>query len=87
MNRHYHGRYYAKAQNLSRVLKAAHDEALERFDVLVMPTEPMKAPLIPPRDLPIGESILRAVENVVNTSPTNISGHPALSVPCAMSQG
>ncbi len=82
-----HGHYYAKAQNLSRVLRAAHDEALKRFDVLVMPTEAMKAPLIPPRDTPIGEQILRAVENIVNTAPTNISGHPALSVPCAMSQG
>jgi amidase len=89
--RHIHettyGHYYAKAQNLARVSRAAHDEALKRFDVLVMPTEPIKPPLIPPPDLPIAESITRTIENIVNTSPTNITGHPALSVPCAMIDG
>jgi len=82
-----YGHYYAKAQNLSRLLVAAHDEALTRFDVLVMPTEAMVAPLIPPPNASLEEQLLRAVENIVNTAPTNISGHPALSVPCAMSRG
>ncbi len=50
-------------------------------------TEPIKPPLIPPPDLPIAESIMRAIENIVNTAPTNISSHPALSVPCAMLDG
>jgi len=82
-----YGHYYAKAQNLRRVMSTAHDEALKSFDVLVMPTEPIKPPLIPPPDLPIAESIMRAIENIVNTAPTNISSHPALSVPCAMLDG
>src|ERR671933_1139748 len=34
----YHGRYYAKAQNLARALVAAYDAALAGVDLLVMPT-------------------------------------------------
>ena len=36
--------YYAKAQNLSRGLRAAYDEALNDVDVLLMPTLPFTAP-------------------------------------------
>ncbi|HET6519066.1 MAG TPA: amidase, partial [Geminicoccaceae bacterium] len=38
----YHGRYYAKAQNLGRTLRAAYDAALAGCDLLVMPTTPHK---------------------------------------------
>ena len=47
MQQRYHGRYYAKAQNLARSLKGAYDEALQEHDLLVMPTLPMKATLSP----------------------------------------
>ena len=43
----YNHHYYAKAQNLGRRLKARYAEALERFDVLVLPTTAMKARPIP----------------------------------------
>ena len=36
MQDNYQGRYYAKAQNLSRVLRAAYDEALKSVDLLLM---------------------------------------------------
>ena len=39
----YHGKYYAKAQNLRRMLRAEYDKILADFDVLLMPTTPMKA--------------------------------------------
>jgi amidase len=35
-----HGRFYAMARNLAPRLRAAYDEALARYDVLVMPTLP-----------------------------------------------
>ncbi|MEO0543995.1 MAG: amidase [Pseudomonadota bacterium] len=91
------GRYYAKAQNLARQLRAAYDEALERFDVLLMPTTPMKAPKLP--DIEKRESnaitdleyrqlkMQRASENMGNTFPFDITSHPAISVPCGMSDG
>src|SRR3546814_14921118 len=36
--KHYRGHYYAKAQNLARQLKLAYDAALDRSDLLLMPT-------------------------------------------------
>src|SRR5881398_1140944 len=47
MQDNYHGRYYAKAQNIARSLRGAYDEALQQADLLVMPTLPMKATPIP----------------------------------------
>ena len=38
MQDRYHGRYYAKAQNLGRVLSKAYDDALKSVDLLIMPT-------------------------------------------------
>ncbi len=43
MHERYHGRYYAKAQNLARSLREAYDAALRDADLLVMPTTPQKA--------------------------------------------
>ena len=87
MHRHYHGRFYAKAQNLALKLKAAYDAALGEVDLLVMPTVPMKATPIPPPDASREEYIARALEMVVNTSGFDVTGHPALSLPCGMSAG
>lgn len=87
MRERYHGRYYAKSQNLARRLTAAYDEALERFDLLVMPTLPMKATPIPSADAPIGEVVSRALEMLPNTAPFDVTGHPAMTVPCGVSDG
>ncbi|MGE0483129.1 MAG: amidase [Gammaproteobacteria bacterium] len=87
MEDHYHGRYYAKAQNLGRRLRAAYDAALDNYDVLLMPTMPMKATRIPPKGCPREEYVARALEMVINTAPFDVTGHPAMSVPCAMSNG
>src|SRR5262245_31399337 len=84
---HYHGRYYAKAQNLSRQLAAAYDEALARYDVLLMPTLPLKATKLPPPGAPKEEVIARAFEMIANTAPFDATGHPAMSLPCGMSDG
>ena len=83
----YRGTYYAKAQNLARKLRAAYDAVLAEFDVLVMPTVPVK-----PRELPNpGDSRLDMMApglgNIVNACVFNVTGHPALSVPCGMVEG
>jgi amidase len=83
----YHGRYYAKAQNLSRRLHTAYEEAFKQHDLLVMPTVPMKATVIPPTDAPLREYIARALEMGPNTMPFDVTGHPAMTVPCTLSNG
>ena len=87
MQSQYHGRFYAKAQNLARTLKAAYDAALSQVDLLLMPTLPMKATKIPAADASREEYIARALEMVLNTAPFDVTGHPAVSVPCALSKG
>jgi amidase len=83
----YHGRYYAKAQNLARKLKRAYNEALESVDLLLMPTLPLKATKIPEPDAPREEVIARALEMIHNTAPFDVSGHPAMNLPCGLSEG
>ncbi|MBB4662020.1 amidase [Conexibacter arvalis] len=75
--------YYAKAQNLGRALRRDYDAALERCDVLVMPTTPMRAPRLPEGGSP-GELLLQTIglESAANVAPFDVTGHPALSVPC-----
>jgi amidase len=81
----YRGRYYAKAQNLARGLTAAYDAALAQVDLLVMPTLPLKATRIPDPNASLEEYVSRALEMIVNTCPFDVTGHPAMNVPCAMS--
>ena len=83
----YRGHHYAKAQNLNRQLRAAYDDALSQFDLLLMPTTPMKATKIPPADCGPAESCARGFEMIANTAPFDASGHPAISIPCGSSNG
>jgi amidase len=85
--RNYGRHYYAKAQNLGRRLREEYDRVLDDFDVLVMPTTPMKAPLIPAPDASRAERFVPGFDSIVNTVGFNVTGHPALSVPCGMSDG
>jgi amidase len=83
----YGGAFYAKAANLVPTVTAAYDAVLADHDLLVMPTLPMRATVIPARDAPDEELIARALEMIPNTAPFDVTGHPAMSVPCAMSEG
>jgi amidase len=85
MNRNYHARYYAKAQNIRYALVAAYDSALAQADVLVMPTLPQRATKLPAPDCAREENIEAALNMLPNTAPFDTSGHPAMNVPCAMS--
>jgi amidase len=80
MEDNYHGRYYAKGQNLSRKLRNAYDAALRNYDVLLMPTLPMKATKIPPHDCSREEVVARGLEMLNNTAPFDASSHPAMTV-------
>jgi amidase len=85
--RQYRGHYYAKAQNLARLLRKTYSDALSRHDLLLTPTTPMKATPLPPQDAPLALYCQRAFEMLPNTAPFDVSGHPAMNVPCGMSAG
>lgn len=83
----YHGRYYARAQNIARRARAGYDRALADFDLLVMPTVPIVAQPLPKPGCSITEYISRAFEMIGNTAPQDITGHPAMSIPCGLVDG
>jgi len=81
------GYYHAKSQNLRRELRAAYDDALAEVDLLAMPTTPTTAFELE-EDLNRKELVERAQGKegrTRNTMPFNMSGHPAISVPCGTS--
>ena len=80
----YGGHYYGKAQNIRRRLRAAYDKALRAYDLLLLPTTPMKATPIPKPGATPQEITKRSWEPTGNTCPFNVSGHPAISIPCGM---
>jgi len=87
IRKQYGSRYYGKATNVTRQLTAAYDAVLSDYDLLLMPTTPMKASKIPPPDATRVEHVPRALDMLANTSPFDISHHPAMAIPCGMSQG
>jgi amidase len=85
--KHHRGHFYAKAQNLSRLLRKSYDDVLARYDLLLMPTLPMKATPLPPANAPLALWCQRGFEMLPNTCPFDVTGHPAMSIPCGMSDG
>ncbi|WP_300063098.1 amidase [uncultured Roseobacter sp.] len=81
MSSRHTGRYYGKAQNLNRLLTAAYDDLLARFDVLLMPTTPMATHPLPGPDASRETIVERAFAMIPNTAPSCASGHPSISVP------
>jgi amidase len=83
-----HGfRYYAKAMQVVRRVRAVYDEALGRVDLLLLPTTPMKAPRLPSPGAPREAQIEAAFAPPANTMIFDFTHHPALSIPCGESEG
>ncbi|HEX2885961.1 amidase [Vineibacter terrae] len=87
VRKYYGSRYYGKAMNICRRLTAAYDAALAEHDLLLMPTTPIKATPLPPADAPRELYVERALNMISNTAPFDITHHPAMAVPCGMSDG
>lgn len=83
----YEGRFYGKAQNLVRKVAEAYASAFREVDLLLLPTLPMKAQPIPAADDPVELHVQRAFEMIGNTAPFNVTGLPAMSIPCGLSEG
>ena len=73
--------------NQTRLLTAAYDAALAEYDLLMMPTTPIKATELPPADASRELYVERALNMISNTAPFDITHHPAMAVPCGMSDG
>ncbi len=83
-----HGnRYYGKTMNIARKLRAAYDTVLADYDLLLMPTVPMKAMPLPPPDASREVIVERAFGMSANDSPFSLSHHPSMNVPCGMVDG
>lgn len=82
----YRGKYYGKAQNLMRLVNEKYAAAFQHYNLLLMPTVPMKPQEIPPNDNNITLSVKRAFEMIGNTAPFN-GWLPAMNVPCGLLEG
>ena len=75
------------ARNLAPKLARGLRRGAGRFDLLVLPTMPMRASVRPGRDAPTLEMLGRALEMLANTSPFDVTGHPVCSVPAGLVDG
>ena len=87
MQEKYGGLYYAKSQNLRQALTRDYDSAFTDCDLLLMPTTPMQAQPLPADDAPMIEKIAKSMQQVANTCPFDLTGHPAMNVPCGVFDG
>ncbi|MFW1748745.1 amidase family protein [Acinetobacter guillouiae] len=79
---------YLQAQQLRRELKQQFSEIFKEVDVLIAPT----LPILPPN---IGSSVVKLNGEEVDllnqiirfTGPSNLTGLPALSIPCGLVEG
>ena len=86
--REQHGsRFYGKAINIARRLRAAYDAELAQHDLLLMPTTPIKATALPGPGASREEVVARAFDMTSNTGPFDITHHPAMAIPCGMADG
>jgi amidase len=60
---------------------------LQAHDLLLMPTTVMKAQPIPGPNASAEEITRRSWEPTRNTCPFNVTGHPAISIPCGIEDG
>lgn len=87
VRKYYGSRFYGKAMNIVRRLRAAYDAELAAYDLLLMPTTPQKAQPIPAPDASREEYVQRAFEMITNTAPFDLTHHPAMAIPCGLSDG
>ncbi|EKG13353.1 Amidase [Macrophomina phaseolina MS6] len=71
---------YAKAQNLSRRLRDEYETALQKYDVLILPTTSFVAPAHGQLTTPI-DTISPTIGLTSNTTMFDATGQPAMSIP------
>ena len=84
-------RDYSKSLKVQRLIKEEHARVLQEVDFLVTPTAPVAAPRIDEKYFRLNGNEYRARgpgSGVIsrNTSPSNSTGLPAITVPCGFTQ-
>ena len=80
--------HYIKAQRLRRIISDDFDAALRQVDALITPTLPITAPQVDEDEVSIGTGKMNLSHLCSrNMFPINLSGLPAITVPCGFSQG
>ena len=82
LRRDHHSTYFGKAQNLRVALRQQVDALFEQFDVLVTPTVATKATALIEGPVTLKTLGEKGSSSTHNTCIFNLTGHPALSVPC-----
>ena len=85
----FQGSYYAKAKSHLPGLIKAYNDVLDDYDLLLLPTTLMQAQKNPESasDPAMQDIIYLAFNTVLNTCQFDISGHPAMSLPCGLRNG
>ena len=82
------GKHYIKAQRLRSLIRQEMGAVLRRVDALVTPTVPVAAPRVGQTTVEVGPERVETMWALSRlTRPTNLTGFPALSVPCGFTQG
>ena len=87
VNRKYNSYFYAKSQNLRRMLRRDYEIKFKDYDLILMPTLPMVATELPKQDAKATEIVSKSLEMAVNTPAADLTGHPSISIPCGYSDG
>jgi aspartyl-tRNA(Asn)/glutamyl-tRNA(Gln) amidotransferase subunit A len=78
----YYDAYYKKASQVRTLMRKDFEEAYQKVDVIVAPTDPTPA-------FKIGEKVedpLQMYLSDIHTIPVNLAGIPAMVVPCGFSR-
>ena len=79
----YYEEYYLKAQKIRTIIRKRFERAFKKFDLLASPTMPVLPFLL-------GEKIHDPLEMYmcdIDTVPANLTGVPAISIPCGFYNG
>jgi amidase len=87
MRRHYNSRYYGKAQNQRHIVNNAYDKIFSEFDIIACPTVPALPTKMCDRDAGPVEMVTNMLNMLRNTCVCDVTGHPAISVPCGLRNG
>ena len=77
---------YLHALDVKRAITEEFDSVFEHVDAIIAPTLPIAAPRIGEKEIEIGsekETVRSALVRL--NRPANLTGHPAISIPCGFS--
>ena len=80
-----HGGEWFSIETFRRLVLGTDPRTL-RGTLIALPTIPFVTPPLLPPDASIEDDMAASLDMIGNTCPFNLSGHPAISVPCGMTE-